>query len=220
MPWEVRWFDNNLSKYDLALDWFNSIDNKFVREKPREDRYIFLRNSEDIGIKLRSSNYKNEKKFHLWFEIKWRKNIKPNFHVRDRHIYGNLEEWIKWSWVFSDTPVSTDNNTVNFFSTNNGPIIKIKKLRFLRRYIIQENAYESIESPDTSIEEGLQCEITKIIKDNTTWWSIGFESIGKKNEELSFCNTVQKILKEFRLKLEREDSYGYPGWIRSAANTF
>ena len=67
MPWEIRWFDNDMTDYKLALDWFKTIDDIFIRAGPREDRYIFLQNCEDIGIKLRPFN--DEKTNKLRFRL-------------------------------------------------------------------------------------------------------------------------------------------------------
>ena len=87
-------------------------------------------------------------------------------------------------------------------------------MRFLRRYLIQDNIYRSVEWINLEKEEGLQCEITKIMKENGLWWSIGFESLGKKINQGKFRKIVEDILIDFKLKLERKNSVGYPEWIK------
>jgi hypothetical protein len=221
MPWELRWFEDDMTNYKLALDWFKTIDKVFIREDPREDRYIFLVNSEDIGIKLRPFNDEKTNKLRFRLEIKWRKDIKSDFSVTGRQIYGNMEDWTKLGWLLDDLPLSNDSRIDPFPSPNNGPILKLEKLRFLRRYLFQENSYKSVEWINIDKDDGLQCEITKIMNENATaWWTIGFESIGKRNNEREFRKAVQKILKDFAIKLERKNSVGYPEWIKLNHKSF
>lgn len=219
MPLEVRWFNKNMTNYELANKWFTSIDQIFEKEC-RDDQYLFLPNSEDIGIKLRPWKDEEENKKPPKLEIKWRKKRNTNFNLIGNKISGTLEEWIKWGWVFTSPPESTDTG-IDFFSLlPNGPGIKITKWRVLRRYNYQD-ILKSVERIDTdSGEEGLQCEITKLNCNNVIWWSIGFEGIGKKNNELEFRNAIQKILKDFKIKLEKTDSFGYPEWLKCNFNQF
>jgi hypothetical protein len=214
MPLEIRWFNKNNIDYDLAYIWFKSMDPIFKTEC-REDQYLFLPNSEDIGIKLRpwkdeEGNEKSQK-----FEIKWRKKRTLNFDLISNKLSGTLEEWVKWSWIFTNPPESTDNN-FDFFSTlPNGPGIKIKKYRLLRSYSYQDIS-KSLQRINTdSGEEGIQLEITKLICNDETWWSLGFEGIGKKNNESEFSDAIKKILKDFKIILDKTDSFGYPEWIKN-----
>jgi len=221
MPWELRWFENDMTNYKLALDWFKTIGEIFIRENLREDRYIFLRNCKDIGIKLRPFDDEKTNRLRFRLEIKWRKDIKSDFSVTGREIYGNMEDWTKWGWILDDLPVSHNSITDPIPTTNNGPILKLEKLRFLRRYLFQENTCKSVEWLNIDKDQGLQCEITKIMKeDAAAWWTIGFESIGKKNNEIEFRKAVQKILKDFKIKLERKNSVGYPEWIKLNHRSF
>ncbi|MDR4510692.1 MAG: hypothetical protein MRJ93_03190 [Nitrososphaeraceae archaeon] len=219
MPWEIRWFDNNLSKYKMALEWFKCIDDKFVQEKIREDQYFFLPNCDNIGIKLRPSNYKNRNKLLYSIEIKLRKQIIPNFELKEKSIYGNLEKWIKYSWVLmEDNVVINNNDKVKLSFLNDIHIVKVKKSRNLRRYAIKNNTCRSITSNNLRIDEGLQCELTKITENEQTWWSLGFEGFGEKNQELIFRTTVGFILKDFTLKLDRSHSFGYPKWLNFSSD--
>jgi len=221
MSWELRWFENDITDYKLALDWFKTIDDIFIREDPREDRYIFLRNCEDIGIKLRPFNDEKTNKLRFRLEIKWRKDIKCDFSVTDREIYGNMEDWRKLGWILDDLQVSNDSRIDFFPTTNNAPILKLEKLRFLRRYIFQDNTCKPVEWINIDKDKGLQCEITQIMKENAAaWWTIGFESIGTSTNETEFRNAVQKILKDFTIKLERKNSVGYPEWIKLNHKSF
>lgn len=219
MPWEIRWFDNNLSKYTISLEWFKGIDDRFVIEKIREDQYFFLPNCEDIGIKLRPSNYENRNKLLYSIEIKLRKHIISNFELPEKSIYGNLEKWIKYSWVLMEDKVVINNNDIlKLTCLNDSDIVKVKKLRNLRRYAIKNNTCKSIHGNNLRIEAGLQCELTKVIENDQTWWSLGFEGYGEKNQELIFRKTVEFILKDFPLKLSRAHSFGYPKWLNFSSD--
>jgi hypothetical protein len=61
-------------------------------------------------------------------------------------------------------------------------------------------------------EDGLNCEITKITSRNTNWWSIGFEGFGNKhkNNREEFSYFLEKIIKDFPIRLEENSSCGYP----------
>jgi hypothetical protein len=219
MPLEVRWFSKNMTNYKLADEWFTSIDEIFEQEC-REDQYLFLPNSEDIGIKLRPWNDEEGSKKPPKLEIKWRKKKNTNFDIIDNKISGTLEEWVKWGWVFTTTPESTDTGFDFFSILPNGPGIIIKKGRVLRRYNYQDIS-KSVERIDTnSGEEGLQCEVTKLNCNNETWWSIGFEGIGNKKNELEFHDAIEKIFQDFKIKLEKTDSFGYPEWLKRNFNQF
>lgn len=96
---------------------------------------------------------------------------------------------------------------------NNGPIIRIKKIRFLRKFIFEDDTFRSTEWINIEKNEGLQCEITEIINGSTSWWSIGFEYIGMNNNHVKFLNAVKKILVNFSSELNNKNSMGYPEWI-------
>lgn len=212
MSWEVRWFHKDMTNYFLVIQWFEGKDKMYVKENIREDRYIFLRNCEEIGIKFRDFNYNNKNKSINKLEIKWRKNKKSNFWLVTNDIHGKLENWIKYELVIKEQ-YSSSKSLINFFSTANKPVIKLKKLRFLRRFVFQDDMYKPIEWIDIEKDDGLQFEITKISNGVLSWWSIGFENIGKKNNQIKFKRAVKNILTDFVVKLENKNSMGYPEWI-------
>jgi len=132
-----------------------------------------------------------------------------------------MEDWRKLGWILDDLQVSNDSRIDFFPTTNNAPILKLEKLRFLRRYIFQDNTCKPVEWINIDKDKGLQCEITQIMKENAAaWWTIGFESIGTSTNETEFRNAVQKILKDFTIKLERKNSVGYPEWIKLNHKSF
>lgn len=212
MPLELRWFKKDMTDYRLALDWFKSIEGKYIKENIREDRYIFLPNCRDIGIKLRPFNHEKENQVQFRLEIKWRKEI-TEFVLSSHHIYGIIEDWFKWGCSLEGQPISVDGRTYLFSSTNNRPIIKIKKSRFLRRYLFLDNEYRTVDWIDSEKDEGLQLEITKIVRKDISWWSVGFEQIGKNKNRLKFLTKVKEIIKDSGIKLENKNSMGYPEWI-------
>ena len=212
MPLEVRWFSKNIGYYESVYKWFTSDDQIFEKEI-RKDQYLFLPNSEDIGIKLRSWKDNSHTKLPK-LEIKWRKKKNTNLDILNNRISGTLEEWVKWSWILTHHPESTD-YLIDFFSTvPNGPGIEVKKYRTIKKYNYIDLS-KSIERINTnSGEEGLQCEVTKINCNNKIEWSIGFEEICIKSNELKFLDAVKKLLKDFQIILKNVDSYGYPKWLQ------
>ena len=221
MPWELRFFSNKTNDYDKVEKWFRSIDDNFETEK-RDDMYIYSPESLDLGIKIRqgTKNNNNNKdgvsKPPAKLEIKWRRRRSPRFHLRDGRVNGILEEWIKWGW--NSGPNESNDYKVDFFSDiPRGPGITIAKDRSVRRYVFDKN--NNIVRSTKWIkdgEDGLNCEITKIASRNTNWWSIGFEGFGNKhknNREELFCYFLEKIMKDFPIRLEENSSCGYPEWI-------
>ena len=87
-------------------------------------------------------------------------------------------------------------------------------MRVLRSYSYQDIS-KSLQRINTdSGEEGIQLELTKLICNNESWWTFGFEGIGKKNNESEFSNSIKKILKDFKITLDKTNSFGYPEWLK------
>jgi hypothetical protein len=211
MPWEVRYFSRAMDDYTNVTEWFRSIDDNFETEK-RDDMYIYSPESVDLGIKIRQIS-KNKVGFskNAKLEIKWRKSRDLHFSILNGRINGFLEEWIKWVWN-SDSCESNDKE-VDFFSDfPTGPGITIGKERSLRRYVFDNNSTRSTKWIKNE-EHGLSSEITKLTSRNTNWWSIGFEGFGNKHNKEEFSYFLEKILRDFPIRLEENSSYGYPEWI-------
>jgi hypothetical protein len=210
MPWELRFFSPAMSDYEQVKKWFESNDNIFDTEE-RDDMYVFSPGSSDLGIKMRKERNKDGIAKPAKLEIKWRKACSLNFNILDEKINGNLEEWVKWGW--NGGPAESNDNMVDFFSDlPRGPGITIGKDRSLRRYVLQNDLVRSTKWIKDG-EDGLSCEITKIRAKDTHWWSIGFEGFGNKNNEVEFRYLLEKILKDFPIRLEKNSSFGYPEWI-------
>jgi hypothetical protein len=219
MPWELRFFSNKTNDYNKVEKWFRSIDDNFQTEK-RDDMYIYSSKSLDLGIKIRQGTKNNNNKDGISklpakLEIKWRRRRSSRFQLLDGRVNGILEEWIKWGW--NSGPNESNDDKVDFFSdVPRGPGITIAKDRSLRRYVFDKN--KSVVRSTKWIkdgEDGLNCEITKITSRNTNWWSIGFEGFGNKhkNNREKFSYFLEKIIKDFPIRLEENSSCGYPEWI-------
>ena len=204
MPWEVRFFSNDMDDYDNVREWFRSLDDNFETEK-RDDMYIYSPESLDLGIKVRQGRSKNAK-----LEIKWRKSRDLQFSILDGRINGILEEWIKWGW--NSGSYESNDKELDFFSDfPTGPGITIGKERSLRRYVFDNKLRSTKWIKDE--EHGLSSKITRLKSRNTNWWSIGFEGFGNKHNKEEFSYFLEKILEDFPIRLEENSSYGYPEWI-------
>jgi hypothetical protein len=132
------------------------------------------------------------------------------FSILDGRINGILEEWIKWGWN-SGSYEPNDKEVVFFSDFPTGPAITIGKERSLRRYVFDNKLRSTKWIKDE--EHGLSSEITRLKSRNTNWWSIGFEGFGNKHNKEEFSYFLEKILKDFPIRLEENSSYGYPEWI-------
>lgn len=211
MPWELRFFNNKMDDYNKVENWFTSIDDKFATEE-RDDLYVYSPKSLDLGIKIRQerSKYKTTTSPSK-VEIKWRKSRDIKATLVEGKVIGFLEEWIKWGWN-TGPDESNDRKVDLFLDFPNGPLITIRKNRLLRRYVFDNNLARSTKYIKERAE-GLSCEITKITSRNTNWWSIGFEEFGNKHCKEHFCHFIERILKDFSVRLEENNSCGYPEWI-------
>jgi len=84
MPWELRFFSDDMNSYNRVREWFESIDNIFEKEI-RDDTYIFSPESLDLGIKIRNAGNLNGISNPPKLEIKWRKgtaNLKYHEHAQ------------------------------------------------------------------------------------------------------------------------------------------
>jgi hypothetical protein len=211
MPWELRFFSDDMNKYTTVRQWFESIDNIFTNEE-RDDMYIFSPESLDLGIKTRKARNSDGISEPAKLEIKWRKCTNLYLNILDGWIIGILEEWIKWGW--NSGPIETNDDMIDFFSDlPAGPGITIAKDRSLRRYVSDNNNVRSTEWIKDK-EDGVSCEITKIRVRNSSWWSIGLEGFGKNNDLCEFRYLLERILKNFPIRLEKNLSCGYPEWIK------
>jgi hypothetical protein len=203
MPYEIRWFCND--NLDEVKDWWSSIDLPYNDEGERSDYYIFIPNVDFMGIKNREGR----------LEVKWRI---PNSQKRleTTKFDGILEEWVKWSW--SDSKPLVNDPAFNFLSEYpKGPMIKISKRRLSRKFkLLSGDKFEPVEWIDLS-ESGFSMELTEIILEKSKWWSIGFETLGNKITPELFQIKIEEISNKIPLKLELENSFGYPRWI---LNTF
>ena len=189
MPWELRFFSNDMSDYEKIEEWFKSIDDVYSPSEKREDMYIYAPESTDLGIKMRNKDgiSKSAK-----LEIKWRKRHNLNLNILGGKINGNLEEWIKWGWDCA--PIESNDATVDFFSdVPRGPAVTIGKDRSLRRYVLDNGFVRSVQWIKAG-QDGLSCEITKITARSGSWWTIGFEGFGNKNDESEFRGLLEKTL--------------------------
>ena len=74
---------------------------------------------------------------------------------------------------------------------------------------------------DNYRSNGCNIELTKIIANNSTWWTLGLETYGKPEfQEKNLHTTFDYIFQSnFPGRLFKENSYGYPSWQSDIIST-
>ncbi len=193
---ELRWFYED--HLPLNLDKvFKSLKLQSNYEV-RSDYYLLIKNCDYIGIKLRNSR----------LEIKWRK-YDQLFDLSKLNISGKIEHWIRWEW----NDIQPFKDIVQFLQINKvDPWVKINKKRLQKKFNIQNKTLIEIASNEQSSDCAM--EITELRVNNQIWWSVGFDSFTSHNR-ITFIKQIieTQLVDQFQIKLQLEQSYGYPKWL-------
>ena len=96
-------------------------------------------------------------------------------------------------------------------------MIKIIKRRLSRKFkLSSDNKCKYVKWIDFS-ESGFSIELTEIRLGQEQWWSVGFETLGNKPTLKSFQTKVRELTNTIPLKLQLENSFGYPKWILTSS---
>lgn len=191
---ELRWFYPGMIPADIEK-WFPQ---NCLPEK-REDWYLYAPGCDYLGIKLRQER----------LEIKWRKAELGVLRFGEL-VEGNAEKWGKW--MCSD---STGESFQPAMVLGNSVWVNVQKVRRLQHYQILPNASVQAVSDNGSVDNGCSVEITQLLIQQQTGWSVALEAFGEsthllKNLEL----TASCVFNNYReLKLVAANSYAYPHWL-------
>lgn len=210
MPWEARWFDEDMQRYAKAVKWFDLIGGDSSIEK-RIDHYIFLPKSVEVGMKIRGGTKEMESPPRM--ELKWRRRCHA-FHLFERKVVGVGEEWVKWSWTAGE--INSNDPSVTFLpKVPDGPILEFEKERRMRRYRFdREDGSITPAKIIPADENGVISEVTRISFGKHKWWSLGIEVFGPRINFAQFKNASEQILADWPIKLQKTQSFGYPQWIK------
>ncbi len=200
--YEVRWFYSGNIPENIEY-WFkhNCLVSQTKLPEKREDVYLYTPQCDYLGIKLRQGV----------LEIKWRypdSNKKQFGSV----VEGNIEKWKKWRCLDS----SEESFSLQQISDN--PVwIKVEKVRYSQLYTVVSRSPKAV-STDIEIDNGCSLELTNIVINGNTWWSIALEAFGedsKLKENLqATANLVFSSYDSF--PLQATNSYGYPSLLELA----
>jgi hypothetical protein len=156
---EVRWFYQGAVSSEV-LEWFEQGERAPEEQPCRVDYYLRLSDRDSLGIKLREGR----------IEVKQRHRQYGVFRFHDR-VTGLVEHWRKWSFELSEGAGNLTSTIVPASCW-----IGVTKRRKLRRYRLTGN--KKIVAVPVGLQSGLRCnlELTRIIVDETEWWSLGFEA--------------------------------------------
>ena len=190
---ETRWFLPGLMP-SAVTEWFQH--NMAITQPARVDTYLCTPQSPNLGIKLREGRV----------EIKQRSSD-LGVHTFHPDVIGVVESWQKWSFMI--------NSTESVYESQSEFWIDVKKDRVIRRYSILPNGdIKAVPGWLLPLQRS-SIEITNIILDNASWWSLGFEVVGND------INLLTVLLETTALAFESsgfpplpvDQSYSYPHWL-------
>jgi hypothetical protein len=122
---------------------------------------------------------------------------------------GRLGFWRKWSFTVADKSGE---------KAPDGYWISIEKKRLLRKYILRDSGFVSVDPAKIFSADGCTVELTTLKVRDVAWWSFGLEAFGP--EESRLRNTLEQVatrcLSDLNHSgLNRENSFDYPEWIAS-----
>jgi hypothetical protein len=194
---EARWFIAGLLPEKLRT-WF--VQGMIVAADPkiRTDHYLFLPGVASIGMKLREGK----------FEVK-RRDADFGLVPIGSRATGRLALWRKWSFTIAgkDGEEAPD-----------GHWFSIEKKRLLRKYILKNGGFTSVDPATTFSEFGCTVELTTLKIRHVDWWSFGFEAFGPDENRLR--ETLEQVTTSCVDGLDdpglsADNSFDYPEWIGS-----
>lgn len=194
---EMRWFyPGKLT--EGVLQWFKQDQLGYLTPaEEREDIYLYVPESEFVGIKLRQRR----------LEIKWRQAELGN--LQFGKVTGKSEKWTKW---LCEDPSNECFQPQDAMGKKAWVIIK--KVRMQRKYQISpEQIIVAIPVNDSSVRT-CSVEITQLEMNHNLWWSLAFEASVNDESPLDNLKCVAEwIFETYPGELQIENSYAYPTWL-------
>lgn len=184
---ETRWFGRG-SPTPAVRAWFESGPRPPQAEPAREDRYL-THPDESLGIKLRQGK----------LEIKRRESLCESLHLPD--VAGIVERWRKWSFVLVEDDLPSEG------------WIAVHKRRLVRTYAFENGQALAISATERPAQ-GCNVELTELIVNRDSWWTLGFEAFGADALLLACLEaTARAVFVGAAPRFEVSASYGYPAWL-------
>ena len=199
---ELRWFNRGRLPKEIS-HWFQQecLGDYLAAPEEREDIYLYVPECDYLGIKLRQGR----------LEIKWRQ-AELGVVSFGNHVEGKAEKWSKW--LCEDSMAETFQPK----SAIGQSWVRVKKARLQRQYqVLPDNSATAVPVTD-SINQGCTVELTDLVVNGNAWWSLAFEAFGEDERLTDHLQNIASRVIESNcgLKLQGEDSYGYPTWLYKA----
>lgn len=192
---ELRWFYPGKLP-EIVLQWFEQDRLGYLAPvEEREDIYLYVPESEFVGIKLRQGR----------LEVKWRKAELGILEFGQ--AVGKAEKWSKWLCE-DKSQESFQRSQVSGKQT----WISVNKQRKQRNYTVTNQAVVAIPI-EQFCDRVCSVELTQLEIYNHFWWSLAFEASGE--DEFNTLKIVAESLFQFYSspKLQLQDSFAYPWWL-------
>jgi hypothetical protein len=189
---EIRWFTRTENKN--ITKWFAKHNMSFASIKPRVDFYLDTE-KRNMGIKLREGNLEIKEKIGKGKEEKLSSNIE-----------GVYEDWDKWSFKLSEK----DELSKSILNDSSSNWIEVSKERIGIKLTRNHHNVNILMDIKEIVDYGCQIEYTKLVINDSEYFTFCFEWFGKKTIGLE-----QSLLKQItgNSSLDIQDSYGYPEFL-------
>ncbi|RCJ32874.1 hypothetical protein A6770_18265 [Nostoc minutum NIES-26] len=194
---ELRWFYPGTIPEDIEF-WFqqNCLIDQMRSPQEREDRYLYTPECDYLGIKLRQGR----------FEVKWRKAELGVLRFGE-FVEGKAEKWGKW---LCDDPTKESFQLAQISDSSSW--VNVQKVRYSQPYQVLSNLSVQAVAANEHITNGCNVEITQLIIQEHTWWSLALEAFGEDACLMDNLRTTASwVFNTYQgAKLLAVNSYAYP----------
>lgn len=211
----MRWFFEGALSAEPIVDWFTHRHDRAqhieVEDWPRdwrEDVYLVLPGQSDMGIKRRQEYLPDDTRR----ETVEFKGLTASIGLVQfsKNAAGKVERWVKWSYENDQVPLQL----LGLFDVESADCVAIRKKRIQRRVRLDAFGNGEEVSLSTTIERGLNVELTRIEIGSKQFWTIGFEAFPHDADlHGAFVRNVGAFLNDFPESLEPSKSLSYPEWL-------
>jgi hypothetical protein len=204
---EVRWFFGGAVDERVAA-WIDG-----GAPTTRQDLYLVLPGSDDMGVKLRGPEVTARGPQPARFEVKARVARRGvlDAALGEVRVSGHVEEWLKWSY---------EGETLGPFVQGllgHPARVAVDKARVQRKYDLAPGRvpFPRI-AAGTEVPRGAYLELARVRAGGTVGWSVGVEAFGPLEDaalEEALHRFVGEAFRDCPRSLRLEESASYPGWL-------
>jgi hypothetical protein len=204
---EVRWFVAGAVDERVAA-WLDA-----GAPTSREDLYLVLPGSDDMGVKVRGPEVTARGPQPARFEVKARVARRGVLDATfgDVRVSGHVEEWLKWSY---------EGERLGPFVAGlleHPARVAVEKERVQRKYDLAPGRIRFPRiAAGTEVVRGAYLELARVRAGGTTGWSVGVEAFGPPEDarlEEALHRLAGEVFRDCPRSLRLEESASYPGWL-------